>query len=114
MIAPATREEMLAADALQLLQSWCRKALLQSDEKRRPTAARGFRQGGREALERAIKAPRASPDASGPREGMMPSGAGVALPYLPPKVMRRMTSWPSIQRCLKVAATWPTATASIP
>ncbi len=34
--------------------------------------------------------------------------------YPPPKVMRRMTSWPSIQRCLKAAATWPAATASMP
>jgi len=40
-------------------------------------------------------------------------GAGTAIPYPPPKVMRRMTSWPSSQRCLNAAATWPAATASI-
>ena len=33
--------------------------------------------------------------------------------FRPPMVMRRMTSWPSIQRCLKAAATWPAATASM-
>ena len=51
---------------------------------------------------------------AGSGRALLATGAGMARPYLAPNVMRRMTSWPSSQRCLKAAATWPAAAASIP
>lgn len=49
----------------------------------------------------------------GRRGPSAPPAPGTRARYLPPKVMRWMTSWPSIQRCLKAAAAWPAATASM-